>query len=146
VWRHPGSGSALATAFATAFASFLSLSVPAEGLPGFAPGKGVDAAAASESPLGAQHLRGARDWRSALVQDGRLVMVEGFGFAISPPARPTAANTCSTGQQCPRPSPPPRWRLWWIASSGLGAGARVELYERRSRTPTPARELNGATC
>ncbi|APD48061.1 hypothetical protein BM449_07100 [Synechococcus sp. SynAce01] len=84
---------ALATAFATAFASFFIPVRAAEGLPGFAPGKGVDAAAARRISRWALNTYAVPGMAIALVQDGRLVMVEGFGVRDLATGAPTSADT-----------------------------------------------------
>lgn len=77
----------------------LALAVPqprafgAEGLPGYAPGKGVDAAAArriSRWALAEYAVPGAA---IALVQDGQLTLAEGFGVRDLATGAPTTADT-----------------------------------------------------
>lgn len=65
----------------------------ADGLPGYAPGTGVDAAAArriSRWALAEYAVPGAA---VALVQDGRLTLVEGFGVRDLATGAPTTADT-----------------------------------------------------
>ncbi len=78
---------------ALALAAPLPQAVAAAGLPGFAPGTGVDGAAArriSRWALAEYAVPGAA---IALVQDGRLVLAEGFGVRDLATGAPTTADT-----------------------------------------------------
>ncbi|MCP9791879.1 serine hydrolase [Vulcanococcus limneticus Candia 3F8] len=71
----------------------MAASLPPAGLPGYAPGTGVDAAAArriSRWALAEYAVPGAA---IALVQDGRLTLVEGFGVRDLASGAPTTADT-----------------------------------------------------
>jgi len=71
----------------------MAASLTPAGLPGYAPGTGVDAAAArriSRWALAEYAVPGAA---IALVQDGRLTLVEGFGVRDLATGAPTTADT-----------------------------------------------------
>jgi CubicO group peptidase (beta-lactamase class C family) len=67
--------------------------VGAEGLPGYAPGAGVDAAAARRITRWALRAYGVPGAAVALAQDGRLVLAEGFGVRDLATGAPTTADT-----------------------------------------------------
>lgn len=76
-----------------ALAGPLPRALGAEGLPGYAPGTGVEAAAArriSRWALATYEVPGAA---IALVQEGRLVLAEGFGVRDLSTGAPTTADT-----------------------------------------------------
>ncbi len=78
---------------ALALAAPLPRAVAADGLPGYAPGSGVDAAAARRIgrwALAEYQVPGAA---IALVQDGRLTLVEGFGVRDLASGAPVTAGT-----------------------------------------------------
>jgi len=143
---------ALATAFATAFASFFHPCPCRQGLAGLCPrqGRGMPPARKARiQPLGAQHLRGCPGMAIVPVQDGRLVMVEGFaGSRSSPPGAPTSADTVfQTGQRVKTFTPPPRWRLWWIRKQlAWEAADGILLPKRRLQDAYAGQWVNFATC
>ncbi len=78
---------------ALSLAAPLPRAVAADGLPGFAPGSGVDAAAARRIGRWALAEYAVPGAAIALVQDGRLTLVEGFGVRDLASGAPTTADT-----------------------------------------------------
>ena len=78
---------------AVALAVPLPRAVAAGSLPGFAPGSGVDAAAARRISRWALSEYAVPGAAIALVQDGRLVLAEGFGVRDLATGAPTTADT-----------------------------------------------------
>jgi CubicO group peptidase (beta-lactamase class C family) len=80
-------------AVSLALAAPLPRATGAEGLPGYAPGAGVDAASARRITRWALAEYAVPGAAIALVQDGRLVLAEGFGVRDLATGAPTTADT-----------------------------------------------------
>ncbi|MBE9172869.1 serine hydrolase [Cyanobium sp. LEGE 06143] len=82
---------------ALALAASLPAALPAaragDGLPGYAPGSGLDAAAAARISRWALQEYAVPGMAIALVQDGQLLLAEGFGVRDLATAEPTTATT-----------------------------------------------------
>ncbi|MCT0225765.1 serine hydrolase [Synechococcus sp. CS-1328] len=84
---------ALAPLLGVALAANLPPAMGADGLPGYAPGAGVDATAARRITRWALTEYQVPGVAIALVQDGRLVLAEGFGVRDLSTGAPTTADT-----------------------------------------------------